>query len=48
MVGMAILRLGSRQEAVKRNAAVQQRFKLSLSHSSGSHAGCWQVVHGAQ
>jgi hypothetical protein len=31
MVGMAILTLGSRQEAVKRAAAVQQRFKLSLS-----------------
>jgi hypothetical protein len=31
MVGMAVLTLGSRQEAVKRTAAVQQRFKLSLS-----------------
>jgi hypothetical protein len=31
MVGMAILTLGSRQEAVKRTTAVQQRFKLSLS-----------------
>ena len=31
MVGMAILTLGSKQEAVKRTTAVQQRFKLSLS-----------------
>ena len=48
MVGMAVLTLGSRQEAVKRTTAVQQRFKLCLSHSSGRHAGCWWVAHGAQ
>jgi hypothetical protein len=30
MVGMAILTLGSRLEAVKRMTAVQQRFKLTL------------------
>jgi hypothetical protein len=31
MVGMAVLTLGSRQEAVKRATAVQQRFRLTLS-----------------
>ncbi len=46
MVGMAILTLGSRQEAVKRTAAVQQRFKLSLSQlreACSEGAGGWRT-----